>query len=654
MCGIIGSLYRKSSNFETHSVRMNLLKRMIKSVIHRGPDAQAYYTDNHCYLGFTRLAFVGGPTSMQPLSNENKSLYLICNGEIYNYKELKRGLERKGHRFSTFSDCEVILHLYEEFGKKTVGKLQGQFAFVLWDKNRKQIFATRDRFGICPLFYCKAYNNFIFASEMKAIFEDSMISPILDPQGLAETAFIYSPTPPNTCFENIKRIPPAYSLSIDLKSWRIDLEQYWHLPLIHKKSIKGSDDINKLKKGLKEKLEKVVTTYTNHGDEPVAVSISGGIDSSALGYFSKNTPGRINTSFGIKFSDQQFDESYFQRKLAKFLGFKHHEMYCDDRLILKTLPQVIWHTESPLFRTAAIPLFTFSKFISEAGFKTILSGEGADELFCGYPIFLEGEIRAIFLNNKSEKRAKKDLEGFLQQEVSLNEFQKMKREYQTNPKIIPGFPSHYSRWKATKKLLSLFKKNYLREGADRIALRSLRTFMGNNQEEITNLGWAQHAEIITKQEGYILSSQGDRVFMAHAVEKRLPYLGEEIASFALQINEDLRQHGVNDKYILRKMMEGLLPKKIVHRPKQGYLAPNDTPFSQNKTKGSYVEELLSDRMIKKSGYFKPEMVRDISSRLNTLCKEKDRKFIESAFVFILTTQVLHHLFIEKNKGLLSN
>lgn len=650
MCGIVGFALRKSIDFNRDLEKIDLLKRMIQTVLHRGPDIQSYYRDNNCYLGFTRLILVGGRKSMQPLHNEDKTLYLICNGEIYNHKELRQELEKKGHAFSTFSDCEVILHLYEECQEDLVHKLQGQFAFVLWDKKEKRIYAVRDRFGICPLFYAYDGNRFIFASEIKAVLEDSHLSRGIDPQGIAETAFIYGATPPRTCFKGVQILPQAHMLSLDLIQWQLTVKQYWQPPFLTKKSqpVKNQD-MKAIQKQLKFKLQSVIERYINHGEEPVSISISGGIDSSTLAYFSSKAQNRITTSFGIEFLDKNLDESYFQRKLANLLKFDHHEMVCDDSTIVNNLPATIWHTECPLFRTAPIPLLAFSKFIHKFGFKAVLSGEGADELFCGYPIFFEGEIRTIFKNHKNDIHAKKQIEQFLHKEISNTEFDEMKEKYYSDPKIIPGFLSHYSRWMTTKQLLSLFKTDFLQENADKIALKRLTLFMGDNYDEVTSLAWAQHAEIITKQAGYVLSTQGDRVSMANAVEKRLPYLDNEIAPFVLQIDESFRQHGKEDKYILRKMMHGLLPEEFIARPKQGYLAPTKTPFLGDKTRNTYIADLLSDSEIKKAGYFNPKMVKDICLQFGSA--SNNSKFIETAFIFILSMQVLHALFIEKRSDL---
>ena len=655
MCGIVGSLYRSPANSQIFVDRKKILLRMVNSLLHRGPDAQDFHGDPYCFLGFTRLALVGGKISMQPLANEDKTVFLICNGEIYNHQELRKLLEKRSHRFSTFSDCEVILHLYEDLGEKFVDKLRGQFAFVIWDSRNQKLLAARDRFGICPFFYTHKADGFIFASEIKAILEDPRLTPKLDVQGIAETAFFYSPTPPLTCFEDIFRLPPASILLIDLNSWKVKIESYWDLPLLTEKMVtaksrKKQVNSETLQRQLRQLIKSTVEVYARHGDEPVAVSISGGIDSSIIATFAAQAG--VDTSFGITFLNKKYDESYFQRKLARRLGFKHHEFFCKDDTILKLLPHVVWHAECPLFRTAPIPLYGLASLIHEAGVKAILSGEGADELFCGYPVFYEGEIRSILSQFKTDgKLAKKWIEKFLNREIDNDEFNDLATKFSFNHSTMHEFPSHSSRWKETRRLLSLFANGLLPADTSETALERLSNFMRNGRKNLTSLAWAQQAEIVTKQEGYILAAQGDRVSMAHAVEKRLPYLDRTVADFALQIGESLRQHGENDKYILREMMRNILPDEIVNRPKQGYLAPGDTPFAHRQTKNSYVEELLSDSEIKRTGYFNLNRVKEIKNRIE-LVPETDRKFTESAYIFILTTQVLHRLFLEKDTSIL--
>lgn len=646
MCGITGILYKNSSQ-EDNTARQLLLNKMIVSLLHRGPDAKSYYNDEHCYLGFTRLAFVGGPSSMQPLQNESKSIFIICNGEIYNYKELTNRLKKKGHKFLTLSDCEVILHLYEEVGEDVVYLLNGQFAFVLWDKKRKKIFAARDKFGICPLFYSFNSNRLIFASEIKAISNDPSISLSLDPIGVAETALFYAPTPPRTCFNQINRLPPGYNLTLNINDWEINVKQYWSLTKVFSKSsLSKKQDIRSLKEHLTYKIKKAVKTYAMHGDRPVALSISGGIDSSALAYFAHTFPHQIKDSFGIKFIEKKFDETSYQNKLVNSLHLNHHVMICNNEMIRKTLPQVVWHTECPLFRTAPIPLFSFSRFINKSGFNSVLSGEGADELFSGYPVFFEAKVRSILLNKElNNKLLKKQLENFLQRDVTYAEFENFREKYSTPNGLLKRFLSHHTRWQNTKQLLNLFNDDYLPKNIIGRSLKDLRQFLGNDKK-MTVLEWAQWIEIITKQEGYILSTQGDRVFMAHAVEKRMPYLDEEVVSYAFKIHEDFKQQGENDKYILRETMRGILPEEIVNRPKQGYLAPNDKPFSK-RVKNNYVEELMSPESIKEIGIFKLGEVQKIRSLVENNFSDKNN-FIQSAYVFILTTQVLHSKFVKKN------
>jgi asparagine synthase (glutamine-hydrolysing) len=574
MCSINLILSRKESSLRLKDSAIN----MAGSTLHRGPDSTRVISGRGFSLCFNRLEIVGGSDGSQPISNETNKIHLICNGEIFNYKELIKKYKQK-HVHKTTSDVEVLLHLYEESGPGFVKLLEGQFAFAIVDENKGMVILGRDRFGINPLFYYTKGDLLVIASEMKAIFNSGFINNIsLNPEGIAESWFFYGPIPPNTSFTNILQLPPASLGIYNMNTNELVITSYWSL----EKQDSGRHKDRELNEILSNSVKKRL-----QGDHGPGVYVSGGLDSSIIAFLVKRISKSKPELFSIAFKDRKFDESKFQDQLAKFLGCRLHKIYIDTQIIVKNIKQGLFHTETPLIRSAPIPMMLLSKEVKKWGIKFILCGEGADELFLGYPVFAKGKSS---IQDKWEEN-RKYIRFFVNPEMG-------------------------------NKILDKYKKfNDIKMDPDLLSARKI--------------------EIQTKLSQYLLTNQGDRMSMANSIEQRFPYLDIDVVNYALSMNKDILIQDSIGKDILRKTFKTILPEELVMRKKQGYLAP-DIDVARELLKYQEYKKYLSEQSIRKLKIFNYLEVSDLIKRiLSSEVKESDARFL----LFIYTTQLLEDIFM---------
>jgi asparagine synthase (glutamine-hydrolysing) len=387
MCGIAGII-----NYSNAEDKQTLLTRMVNVMHHRGPDASGLYMKGPVGLAHARLSIIDlSSAGIQPIHNEDKSIWIVFNGEIFNYPGLRTDLESKGHRFYTQTDTEVLVHLYEEMGADMFALLNGQFALAIWDDNDKSILLARDRVGIRPLFYHRRNGRMIFASEIKALFADTRVARALSPQSIADVFTCWAPLGELTPFKDIYQLLPGHYARISPKG--IDIQSYWQPDFSCDNDTEPSlvDWVDHLKDLLLD-----ASRIRLRADVPVGAYLSGGIDSTFISTLVKqNFNNQLNT-FSVSFSDQRFDESAFQNIAVRSLQTDHQDVRCTESDIGEVFPQIVWHTETPIIRTAPAPLFMLSKLVRENNFKVVLTGEGADELFGGYNIFKEDKIRRFW------------------------------------------------------------------------------------------------------------------------------------------------------------------------------------------------------------------------------------------------------------------
>ncbi|MDY6954118.1 MAG: asparagine synthase (glutamine-hydrolyzing), partial [Thermodesulfobacteriota bacterium] len=393
MCGIAGII-----DFTSGPPDERLLRRMLGLIRHRGPDACGIYRDNAAGLAHTRLSIIDLSSGDQPIHNEDKTLWIIFNGEIFNYPELRQALEAQGHRFYTRSDTEVLVHLYEEHGPACLHLLNGQFALALWDRRKEELFLARDRLGIRPLFYALHHRRLVFASEIKALMADRHMERALDTEALSDVFTCWAPLGALTPFKKVRQLLPGHYASFSTAG--MEIQSYWRPPFSapgpsHRSLDAWTEELT----GLLHDAARIRL----RADVPVGAYLSGGLDST---YISSLVKGAFNNrlcTFSVGFTDGRFDETPFQKRAVQALGTDHRSVQCSEEDIGELFPRVIWHTETPILRTAPVPLFRLSGLVRENHFKVVLTGEGADEVFCGYNIFKEDKVRRFWARQPHSK-----------------------------------------------------------------------------------------------------------------------------------------------------------------------------------------------------------------------------------------------------------
>lgn len=637
MCGIAGYINNCSI------AGTQIIKRMLASINHRGPDECGIYTHQNIAIGSVRLSIIDLATGQQPLANENLNLWIVFNGEIFNYLELRKNLEGKGHRFRTHSDTEVIVHLYEEYGENCLTMLNGQFAFSIWDKNKQELFMARDRVGIRPLFYHHSPNLFVFGSEIKAIFEHPEVNRELSAEGISETLTFWTTITPNTAFAGINECPPGHYMMY--KQGKISIKKYWELSFstpgnYYKGSFKNAiADFNDLfNDSVKIRLR---------ADVPVAAYLSGGIDSSVTTAFIKKIEPGILQTFSVGFTENEFDESEYQNIASKYFNTKHTGFKCTSAEIAENFPKVVWHSEMPLLRTSPSPMFSLSKKVRENNIKVVITGEGADELLAGYNIFKENKIRHFWAKDKNSKFRPlllTKLYPYISALQSANpNALKMFFGYKLEETDSPIY-SHLLRWKNTSNIKSHFSKELKNKLNTFNPYVNLMETLNGKLDQLDPLAKAQVIEIKIFLSGYLLSSQGDRMGMANSVEGRYPFLDHRVIEFCASLPPDYKLKGLNEKVLLKKMMKGRLPEEILNRSKQAYRAPILSSFL-GKEAPEYVNEILSSSTLAEAGVFNPESVARLLQKINSgkAYSEMDNM----ALTAIISTQLLYLQFIKK-------
>ncbi len=644
MCGIAGCIDKNEI------IDNSTINKMLTRIHHRGPDECGIYVDGNVGFGSVRLSIIDIAGGQQPMPNEDFSLWIVFNGEIFNYIELREELERKGHNFRNHSDTEVIVHLYEEYGEDFLPKLNGQFVFSIWNKNTRELFLARDRMGIRPLYYHYTPDLFVYGSEIKAIFEYPKVERRISEEGIAEIFTFWSTITPNTVFEGISECPPGHF--IKFKDGKLSIDKYWELKFADEENYyKGSfdDAISDF-----EKIFEDAVRIRLRADVPVAAYLSGGLDSSVTTAFIKKIEPKILQTFSVGFTEKEFDETHYQEIASKYFNTKHINFKCTENEVAENFPNVIWHTEIPILRTSPSPMYSLSKKVRENNIKVVITGEGADEILAGYNIFKENKIRRFWAkDSKSRLRPLllKKLYPYITalQNANPNAL-KMFFGYKLNETDSPVY-SHLLRWKNSSNIKNHLNKRIKNkiEGFD--PLSNLLNELKDSLDNIDALAKAQYLEMKIFLSGYLLSSQGDRMGMANSVEGRYPFLDHRVVEFCTSLPPDYKLKGLNEKVLLKKMMKGRLPEEILNRPKQAYRAPILSSFL-GKDAPEYVKNLLSNDSIIEADIFNPESVSRLLNKMKSgnAYSEMDNMAITA----IISTQILYNQFIKNFKYLADN
>jgi asparagine synthase (glutamine-hydrolysing) len=642
MCGICGTLSLTGSRADPR-----LLREMIGTLRHRGPDDTGVYAHQQVGLGHARLSVIDLSGGSQPMHDEQKSLWITFNGEIFNYIELRDDLVKKGHKFATRSDTEVVLHQYQEKGEDCVKDFNGQFAFAIWDAKKQKMFLARDRLGVRPLFFTKSANSFLFASEIKALFAHPGVRREVELAGLDQIFTFWFTLPPRTIFRGISELAPGCLLTI--QKGEIKVRRYWELDY----SPETPTARPKSEQHLAERLLELLIDATRirlRADVPVGAYLSGGLDSSIITALIRKFTHTPLKTFSVAFDDAEFDESAYQAAVTRHLHTDHCQVRCTQDDIGRVFPEVIWHTEKPILRTAPAPLYILSRMVRDSGFKVVLTGEGSDEMLGGYDIFKEAKVRR-FCGTRPDSRLRplllQKLYPYLpnlglQSSAYRKAFFHAKSGDLSNP-----FFSHLPRWELTSRLKLFFSdevKSQLRAGS---RYEEIAASLPLGFPHWDGFCQAQYLEAGYLLPGYILSSQGDRMAMAHSVEGRFPFLDDRVVRLASSLPSRLKMKVLNEKYLLKLCAKDLIPPQVTKRSKQPYRAPEAKSFFGGE-KFEYVQELLDPENIRKGGLFNPVAVGKLVDKVRT---SRDLGIKDNmALVGILSTQLVVEQFIDHFRG----
>lgn len=615
MCGVAG--------FISENCTETTLKRMGDMLTHRGPDETGYYYQDNVGLVSKRLSIIDLNNGKQPVYNENESITVILNGEIFNYIQLRKELEAKGHRISNNSDTAVLPHMYEQYGTGMFGRLEGQYAIAIYDISCKKLILARDRMGIIPLNFYYKNGEFFFGSEVKVLLATDRVKRGLSYEAIFDVFTFWSPQNDRTIFRDVFSVLPGEYLEYQNKA--IKRDKYFKLKY---REINEQLDFSRTAEKIEALLSKAVQKRLI-GDVKISTYLSGGLDSSLI---TSIIASRYNSSveaFSIGFEDERFDESKYQKIVCDHLGIKHNSILFRNSEIPELIKKIIWHTETPLLRAGPIPLFKLSELVNKNNVKVVLSGEGADELFGGYDIFREGKIR-----NYLRKHPDSTLRKQLFRKVNMFSDYRLQSapagglNYFYMHNSSDGLlDSHYTRWRQFgffERFFSDSVKSVINEMQYPNYYRSLNLESVQEIRKWTDIQKSQYFEIETFLSRYLLSSQGDRVSMANSVEVRFPFLDDELVEYCMSLNDKFKIRALNEKYILKKIAEKYLPYELVNRKKFPYRSPLDV---KKIICDPYMKYMLSEEgigrfnlfdAIKINGFINSILIKDTLSERETM------------------------------------
>jgi len=619
MCGICGFI-----NFERSDIESNkdVIRKMTEKLRHRGPDAEEIMVFDNIALGFTRLSIIGLDNGMQPIANEDESVLLMCNGEIFNYIELREQLRERGHHFRTSSDVEVILHLYEEQGMGFLNQLNGQFAFVIYDKRKQKMFCARDQFGIIPFYYTSFNHSFLFASEIKAMLQFPGFDRQVDLTGLDQIFTFAGLVSPRTLFKGVHSLENGHYLEIDATG-KIENTEYWDLN--YPEGEVGYGD-----KSEKEYIEELEELFENsialrlRADVPSAFYVSGGLDSSMiLKKASSILSGTQVEGFSIDFVDSLNSESSYQKLIAEGTNVNLHQKMFQFNDITTRLKQAIYHSECPIKETYNTSSLVLSESVRARGMKVVLSGEGADEFFAGYVGYRfdkmrkENLIKNTACLQEMEIRDKLWGDTDLFYEKDYTSFERVKMEIYSSA-VSDVYPE-------------ICCLNHFVIDKSKIANRSI-------------VNKRAYIDYKLRLVDHLVSDHGDKMAMANSVEARYPFLDKNLIEYSTQVPCELKLNGFTEKYILRKMAEKFVPDQIVNKEKFHFIAPGSPELLRQDIE--YINDLLSYDLIKKQGFFNPDKIESLKKQYKQPDFTINAPYENDLLITVLTFGILLETFFE--------
>lgn len=560
MCGICGIVLSDANA----TVSPDVIERMSDSIVHRGPDDSGQYLNGRVGLGFRRLSIIDLAGGHQPMPNEDETVWITYNGEIYNHAEHRRPLEAKGHAFRTRCDTEAIVHLYEEYGNACPRELRGMFGFAIWDEKRRSLLLARDRSGIKPMFYATTPSgDIVFGSEIKAILASGMIDAALDESAVGEFFALGTVSGTRTLFRDIRKLAPGHTL--EWRDGRVEIESYWTPPDYEPGRLKFRDLTDAADEFWRRFVEAVDITLMS--DVPLGVFLSGGLDSSLIVAAMRERGVEALRTFSVGFAEAEASELPFARIVAQTFGTEHHEVSCDVDQFFAALPRLTRHRDHPLTFSASIPLFFVSE-LAASSVKVVLTGEGSDELFAGY-----GRYPRALVN----LRAAGTLDSVLPN-----------RARDTLARAIGRLGDDYVGSRLKRSFLarsSSFEDAYLDPFADFDAAHRRLVLSSDHEAAYARLGPFIDRDLLVvnpleamlrfDQATYLeeLLAKQDQMSMAASIESRVPFLDHHLIDWAAQLPPDVKLRGSAGKALVRLAAERVLPRSITHARKRGFLVP---------------------------------------------------------------------------------
>ncbi len=636
MCGVCGIVSHDGPP------DLGLLRRMMGRLVHRGPDGDGYYRDRRAALGHTRLAIIDTSGGAQPLCNEDGTVWVTFNGEIFNYIELREELRHRGHIFRTASDTEVIVHAWEEWAEECFTRFNGQWAIGLWDRRAERLVLSRDRLGVRPLFFTRGPTRLLFASEVKSIFADPSVQRAFDPAGLDQTFTYWSPVAPRTVFRGIEQLEPGYYAILDRDGFR--KAPYWRI-MFPERGREPVQDTQENADALRDRIVEATRLRFLRSDVPVGAYLSGGLDSSVTAaVIARYTDAPLHT-FSLRFSGSEFDEGQYQKKMSALLGTQHLDIMVNASDIAAIFPEVIRHAESPILRAAPAPLFLLSKLVQENGYKVVVTGEGADEVLAGYDLFREARVRLFWsrdLGSAKRTRAAELLYPWMAR--SPGRTPAFARSF-FGRRLDPDDPafSHRPRWDSTSVIKNMLSQD-MQDQIGRADAEDVVAAMPPGSKDWDPLSRAQWLEMTTLLAGYILAAQGDRMLMANSVEGRFPFLDRDVVDFADALPARHKLFGLEEKYLLKRAFADVVPEDILHRPKQPYRAPDAASFF-TPDHPAWFDEVVAEQAIAAAGVFEPSLVAGLLAKCERTGGEHMSNTDNMRVLAVVSTQLMHECFI---------
>jgi asparagine synthase (glutamine-hydrolysing) len=615
-------------------VSLQTLGRMAAAIRHRGPDGYGFYSGQKVGLAHVRLSIMDVGGGGQPLTNEDGQIVVTSTCEVFNHPELRHELEGRGHVFRTRCHAEILVHGYEEWGAGLLQRLDGQFAFAIYDRNRETVFVARDRFGVRPLFYAQRKGDLYFGSEIKAILASGEVEPALDQRGLDEVLRFGAARPPRTPFSGIAALEPGtYGIWKDGAFW---LRHYYELD--YPEASEEPVDVI-------EQLDEIMLRSVGmrlRADVPVGAYLSGGLDSSITASLARSASRNSLQSFSATYAIPELDESLHQAEVARRVGSEHTASAIGMETIAQSFPDVLWHTETPLLRTTPALMYHLAKLTKESGVKVVVGGEGADEIFLGNDLFKEHSVRRFCMRRPQSLGRQRLFDRVYRDGSQAAREPESYRALLEAAKANDPLFSHLPRFTSSR--IGDFYTPEFRAGLGGLdVVAELRASLPTRFFGWSPLNQAAYLEMTTRLSPYLLSSTGDRMTMAHGVEGRYPFLDHRLFEFAAALPTGSRLRGLREKEVLRRWASRILPGQVKARRKSSHRTPDAQGFFL-PTSPSWIGDHLTSEALRRVGIFSPVAVGELMGRCRTGLSPALGE--NQTIVGVLSTQLWYNQFIE--------